>query len=51
MEGPVAGGQGALPGVAPQEAPGDKEAGERPAGLRVAGAAEQPQDQDEAGMW
>ena len=51
MEEPVAGGQGALPGVAPQEAPGDKEAGEPPAGLRVAGAAGRHQDQDEEGMW
>ena len=50
MEGPVAGGQGALPGVAPQGGPGDKEAGERPAGRRVAGAVGQTPDHDGEGM-
>ena len=49
MQGTAAGGQGVLLGVGPQEAPGDKEAGEHPAGHRVAGAAEQPQDQGEEG--
>ena len=49
MQGTAAGDQGALPEVVPREAPGDKEAGEHPAGHRVAGAAEQPQDHGEVG--
>ena len=49
MQETVAGGQGVLPGAGPQEAPGDKEAGEHPAGHRVAEAAEQPQDHGEVG--
>ena len=47
MEELAAGDPGVLPGVAPQGALGDKEAGERPAGHPVAEAVEQPQDQGE----